>query len=267
MTLPCASRYKIESGIGWSALCALSSSVFLSHRIQMASRSRLSGRASAQAAPAAACDEDIEASIEAAVNFFERRGKSAQPAKKLAPPGVASAPPSHSKAAEPPTSMLNSARTVDIRQSVQSNSSMSTTLSADTDESHPDDVSRKIAALRRHTTPSLLYCSIEEFMHGPITREEAEQRLRAAGFRSGLFLVREKSVDESYVISVVEQGRVNHYLMERRNKNGEHFYVICSHGFPDHETAEDLVNYLMVITQRFDDLPVLSHVCESTSFQ
>ena len=128
------------------------------------------------------------------------------------------------------------------------------------------DIQAKLEALRRHTNPALLYQSQEEFMHGDISREEAERRLLQSGMIPGLFLVREKALDQIYVISVIEQEHINHYVVRRRNKNGERFFMICSHGFPDHDTVEEVIRFIMDMKERYDDLPPLKYVCESSTF-
>lgn len=52
------------------------------------------------------------------------------------------------------------------------------------------------------------------YNHGSISRQEAEQRLAAAGGADGLFLVRIKAAQRVYALSVMVKGQVKHHLIE-----------------------------------------------------
>jgi hypothetical protein len=55
------------------------------------------------------------------------------------------------------------------------------------------------------------------YLHGLISRSEAEQRLRDAGTDDGTFLVRvrETSVVPSFAVAMLHKGRVSHHLLEQ----------------------------------------------------
>lgn len=59
----------------------------------------------------------------------------------------------------------------------------------------------------RRSRPSTPECGLREnFYHGSLGREEAEQVLRVAGFSEGLFLIRQsQSAKGDFVLSVVVQ--------------------------------------------------------------
>ena len=55
----------------------------------------------------------------------------------------------------------------------------------------------------------------QPWFHGEVSRDEAESRLRAAGFRNGLFLARERDSKGSFALGLVFKGQVYHYLLDR----------------------------------------------------
>ena len=55
----------------------------------------------------------------------------------------------------------------------------------------------------------------EPWFHGPITRVEAEERLRATGVPSGAYLVRSKgTADGEYALSLLTPKRAIHYVIK-----------------------------------------------------
>ncbi|XP_008323673.1 tyrosine-protein kinase SYK isoform X2 [Cynoglossus semilaevis] len=58
------------------------------------------------------------------------------------------------------------------------------------------------------------------WFHGPITREDSEQRLQS-GFRiNGKFLIRQRATNGSYALCLLHEGEVMHYLIDL-NRNGK----------------------------------------------
>ncbi|EDQ86083.1 uncharacterized protein MONBRDRAFT_28545 [Monosiga brevicollis MX1] len=55
----------------------------------------------------------------------------------------------------------------------------------------------------------------EDYHHGFITRQVAEQRLTAFGLQDGTFLIREKQARLVYALSVVSDGKIQHHIIER----------------------------------------------------
>lgn len=62
--------------------------------------------------------------------------------------------------------------------------------------------------------------STENWFHGKVTRDRAEEILRENGFTEGLFLVRESvTATGDFVLSVVHENRVIHYQIRRRGED------------------------------------------------
>ncbi|KAK2171466.1 hypothetical protein NP493_1062g00054 [Ridgeia piscesae] len=60
--------------------------------------------------------------------------------------------------------------------------------------------------------------SSEKYFFGRIAREQAEKVLKDTGLHEGLFLLRESmSVFGNYVLSIVHEGRIHHYCIERQS--------------------------------------------------
>lgn len=71
----------------------------------------------------------------------------------------------------------------------------------------------------------MTHCNVR--YHGTIDRVEAEKRLRAAGHRSGVYLVRakEEGNDGEYVLSLLTSKKVIHYVMKAPAVSNEHITV------------------------------------------
>jgi len=83
----------------------------------------------------------------------------------------------------------------------------------------------------------------ENFFHDNLDREGAEEALRDGGFKEGLFLVRQSaSVSGDFVLSVVVQGQVIHYQIQRK---GEDALFTLSEGKKISHGLDSLVNYYM----------------------
>ena len=75
-----------------------------------------------------------------------------------------------------------------------------------------------VPSVRRSSSADVL--SDENWFHGRLSREQSEVVLRTAGFREGLFLVRESSVPRDFVLSVVHNNVVLHYqIMKRKTED------------------------------------------------
>lgn len=71
----------------------------------------------------------------------------------------------------------------------------------------------------------MTHCNVR--YHGTIDRVEAEKRLRAAGHRSGVYLVRakEEGNDGEYVLSLLTSKKVIHYVIKAPAVSKEHITV------------------------------------------
>jgi len=73
-------------------------------------------------------------------------------------------------------------------------------------------------SVSRRSTPE--FQLKENWFHGKLNRDESERKLREAGFKPGLFLVRESSSSNGdFVLSVVYNKEVIHYQIRRRGQD------------------------------------------------
>ena len=86
------------------------------------------------------------------------------------------------------------------------------------------------------------------WLHGTITRDEADALIRAQGMDNGRFLVRTHNIKDKFALCVVYRGKPTHHLIEK-NSNG-YFCVNKKQYGGDHTTLAAAVNAL-----KADDLP------------
>lgn len=65
---------------------------------------------------------------------------------------------------------------------------------------------------------TLGFGGISQWLHGAISRKEAETKLASAGMQDGIFLVRQK--DHSYALSMAFDGRISHHLITKNPQSG-----------------------------------------------
>eukprot|EP00039_Didymoeca_costata_P018413 m.333341 g.333341 ORF g.333341 m.333341 type:complete len:394 (-) comp17127_c0_seq1:92-1273(-) len=79
------------------------------------------------------------------------------------------------------------------------------------------------------------------YLHGPITREEAEEKIANAGLDDGRFLLRSREgKPDQYVLCVVYKGKPTHHLISK----GENGFIINKKKYGDHNTVQELISQL-----------------------
>ena len=112
------------------------------------------------------------------------------------------------------------------------------------------------ASISPTTTPTVLRADAPYF-HGDISRQEAEQRLLAAGGTDGLYLIREKVPERTYALSVMIMGAVKHHLMESAENNT---FVFNGKSLPQCHCVQDIIDMLLNL-KKADGQFVLTQAC------